>query len=63
MEAMRQAAIDKKEWITAGDENVRDTHIMNQGDGCIPLENSFSGTGESYPGEYNCRCVVIPCMG
>jgi len=63
MEAMRQAAIEEKEWITAGDEMVRDTHIMNQNDGCIPLENSFSGTGESSPGEYQCRCVVIPCMG
>lgn len=63
MEAMRQAAIDEKEWVTAGDERVRDTHIMNQNDGCIPMEHSFSGTGESYPGEYQCRCVVIPCMG
>ncbi len=63
MEAMRQADIDKKEWVSAGDEKVRETHIQNQGDGCIPLENSFSGTGESYPSEYQCRCVVIPCMG
>jgi len=65
MEAMRQADVKEKEWITAGDgcPPTRETHMQNQGDGCIPLENSFSGTGESYPGEFNCRCVVIPCMG
>ena len=63
MEAMRQAAIEQKEWVTAGDEKVRDTHVMNQLDGCIPMEHMFSGTGESSPSEFNCRCTVIPCMG
>jgi len=62
MESMRQASIQKKEWVTAADERVRQTHSMNEGDGCISLERAFSGTGESYPGEINCRCTVIPCL-
>ena len=62
MESMRLASIEKKEWTTAMDENVRDTHEMNGLQGCIGLYETFSGTGESYPGEPNCRCVVIPCM-
>jgi len=62
MESMRLASIEKKEWTTAMDENVRDTHEMNGMQGCIGLYETFSGTGESYPGEPNCRCVVIPCM-
>jgi len=62
MESMRQASIQKKEWITAMDDDVRKTHELNEGDGCISLERAFSGTGESYPGEINCRCTVIPCL-
>ena len=62
MEAMRQAAIEKKEWVTAGDEHVRIPHYDNEGDRCIGLNDTFSGTGEEYPTEPNCRCVVIPCM-
>lgn len=60
-EAMRQANVDKHIWITAADERVRDTHIQNEGDGCIPREQPFSGTGEVSPGEINCRCVELPC--
>jgi len=62
LESMRQANIEKKEWVTAGDELVRDSHIQNQDDGCIGRDGTFSGTGEQAPGEINCRCVVIPCM-
>jgi HK97 family phage portal protein len=62
MEAMRQAEIEKKEWVTAGDEKVRDEHVQNEADGCIGRNDTFSGTGESYPGEPNCRCVVTPCL-
>ena len=62
LESMRQADIEKKEWVTAGDVLVRDTHIQNQDDGCMGRDEIFSGTGEQYPGEINCRCVVIPCM-
>lgn len=62
IEAMRQADIEKKEWITAGDDKVRDTHVTNETAGCIAREEAFPGTGEMYPGEVNCRCEVIPCL-
>jgi len=61
-EAMRQANVDKHIWTTATDERVRDTHIANEGDGCIPREQPFSGTGEVSPSEINCRCVELPCI-
>lgn len=62
MESMRIANIEKKEWTTAMDEDVRLSHELNELQGCIGLYETFHGTGESYPGEPNCRCVVIPCM-
>lgn len=62
MASMQLAGIEKKEWITAMDEDVRETHEMNQSQGCVDFNSEFHGTGEQYPGEPNCRCVVIPCM-
>jgi len=64
MEAMRQANVEKKEWITAGDgvPPTRETHMQNEEEGCIGLNDTFSGTGEQYPSEPDCRCAVIPCM-
>ena len=63
LEAMRQANVEMDGWATAGDELVRDTHYANEGDGCIPREQPFSGTGEVSPSEPNCRCVLYPCKG
>jgi len=64
LESMRQANIEKKEWITAGDgvPPTRQSHMDNELDGCIGLNDTFSGTGEEYPSEPNCRCVIIPCI-
>lgn len=64
IESMRQAAVEKKEWVTAGDgvPPTRQTHMDNELDGCIGLNEIFEGTGEEYPSEPNCRCVVIPCL-
>jgi len=62
MAAMQQAHIEKKEWITAMDDDVRYTHELNQDQGCVDFHSEFHGTNEQYPGEVNCRCVVIPCM-
>lgn len=54
-----------KEWITAGDELVRESHVENQLQGEIPLTQNFSN-GQDYPGEpvgdpaesINCRCTL-----
>jgi len=69
-EAMRQAGIEHKQWITAGDEKVRKRHRLNATkdgdlDGetfCVGINDTFPGTEELYPGEPNCRCVIIPCL-
>ncbi len=62
MESMRLAGIERKEWVTAGDEDVRFEHDLNGDQGCIDFNSEFYGTNEQYPGEINCRCVVIPCL-
>jgi len=56
--------VELKSVITAGDTEVRDTHIQNANDGEIPINRAFSGTGEQYPGEseINCRCCLIPVI-
>ena len=61
-EAMRQANIERHEWIAAHGPDMRDTHEMNEMEGCIPREQAFGGTGEVSPGEPNCQCEEIPCL-
>jgi HK97 family phage portal protein len=62
-EAYNQSAIiTGKEWITAGDDKVRDEHQMNAG--VIVDANGVFPGGEHYPGEasINCRCVLAPAV-
>jgi HK97 family phage portal protein len=58
----QSSVITGKEWITAGDDNVRDDHEMNSGV-IVPKGAAFPD-GESYPGEHsvNCRCVLAPAL-
>lgn len=51
-----------KEWITAGDDRVRDEHVMNAGK--VVDTNETFPSGEHYPGEatINCRCVLAPAV-
>ncbi len=49
-----------KEWITAGDDRVRDEHAAMEGE-IVGLEENFSN-GLPYPQEYNCRCVLGPAF-
>jgi HK97 family phage portal protein len=58
----KEMEVSKKEWITAGDGNVRETHQINEKQGAIDIDEAFSGTGEQYPGEFNCRCDVLPVI-
>jgi SPP1 gp7 family putative phage head morphogenesis protein len=54
-----------KEWITAGDENVRDSHVMVDGE-TVHLDGVFAN-GLMYPNDpdgdasevINCRCAYI----
>ncbi len=58
----------QKEWLTAGDDRVRDDHFMVDGD-VVELDEPWDVGGEEldYPGDQvhgsaentiNCRCVV-----
>lgn len=60
LETYSKNGVEKKRWLATNDGRTRDTHLMNQDAGAIPLEGSFPGTGESYPGEseINCRCAL-----
>jgi SPP1 gp7 family putative phage head morphogenesis protein len=62
-EAYNQSAIiTGKEWLTAGDDRVRDEHVLNAG--VIVNSNGTFPSGEHYPGEatINCRCVLAPAI-
>lgn len=64
-EAYKQSSIvTGKEWVTAGDANVRDEHVANEAQGVVGKNEAFSN-GEEYPadGSINCRCVLIPALG
>ena len=63
--------IEWKEWLTAGDERVRDTHAAADRQR-VHVNEPFIVGGEAlqYPGDpagsaenvVNCRCVVIPVV-
>lgn len=64
-EAYRQSKfVTGKEWITAGDDRVRDEHVLNSGHIVDVNTNAAFPDGEHYPGEtsINCRCVLGPAI-
>ena len=55
-----QLGIEKYQWLTSGDERVRETHVNNSGL-IFDWANPPSETG--HPGEdIQCRCVPIPII-
>lgn len=58
----QSSVITGKEWINAGDDNVREEHVDNGGQ--IVAKDGVFSNGESYPGEQsvNCRCVLAPAL-
>ena len=63
-----EAGVNQKEWVTAGDEHVRETHRQLNGD-VIRLNQKFDN-GLEYPGDQtgdaaeviNCRCTISPVV-
>lgn len=64
-----EAGIEKKRWVTAGDELVRESHRSIDGETQFP-EDKFSN-GLNYPGDQeandasevvNCRCTISPVV-
>lgn len=67
-EAMRQAEIERKQWLATNDERVRDTHAKLDGE-VRDTDEPFS-SGAMYPGghgkpeeDIGCRCAVIAVFG
>ncbi|MBW1666724.1 MAG: phage portal protein [Deltaproteobacteria bacterium] len=59
--------VQRKSWITAHDENVRETHVAAEAQGPIGMAQVFTN-GLKYPGDpeggpeevINCRCTLVP---
>ena len=68
-EGMAEAGLATKEWLSARDEDVRDSHMAMDGQ-AVGLNDDFilpSGGRGPFPGQIdradesiNCRCTVIP---
>ena len=62
-----EAEIEKTQWVSAGDERVRETHQEEDGN-VAELGEVFPITGLEYPCQaggdeeevINCRCIVVP---
>jgi HK97 family phage portal protein len=63
LEVYKSNGVQKKEWLTAGDGNVRPEHMGNEGQGPIPVNRPFQN-GEMFPGQnsINCRCSISPVV-
>lgn len=69
LEAWNTAGVDEKEWLTVGDEAVRESHSRCESEGAIPMSALFSN-GCAFPGDpmgdaaetINCRCVLQPVV-
>lgn len=63
---MQDQDVEYIEWVTAGDDKVRDTHAAQEG--YIQIKGEPFPNGLLYPGDpngppeeiYNCRCDLIP---
>ena len=63
----QSGVVEGKSWLTAGDENVRESHVAAEAQGVIPIDERF-GNGLMFPGDpegavselVNCRCSLIP---
>ncbi len=58
LEGMRQADIKSKRWSTAGDDRVEPECEMNERDGAIDINASFSSGHFAPPVHPNCRCIL-----
>lgn len=59
----QSSVVTGKEWLSIGDDRVREEHVANEAQGPIPKNAAFSN-GEQYPAEHsvNCRCVLLPAV-
>lgn len=68
-EGMKQAGIDRHEWLSSRDPKVRDTHRAEDGQ-VTTIGEPFPNTKLLYPNDpagppgeiINCRCVAVPVL-
>ena len=60
LDTMKDMGIDGKEWVTVGDADVSDECMYNEGQGVIPVGNTFSGGTSAPPQHPDCRCALAP---
>lgn len=68
----QSGVVEAKEWLTAHDELVRDSHAEAEAQGPIPIGERFEvgedmlmfpGDPDGSPGEViNCRCTIVPVV-
>jgi hypothetical protein len=49
----------EKSWLTVGDDRVRPDHRANQGQGWIPLDDTFGSGDDRPPADPGCRCTLL----
>ncbi len=49
----------EKSWLTVGDNRVRDEHSANEGEGWIPIDQSFGSGDDRAPTDPGCRCSTL----
>lgn len=61
IEGWRQSGVvTTKRWLTAQDDKVDEECAMNEGDGPISLDATFSSGDSAPPTHPHCRCVLTP---
>lgn len=60
LETMKDMGITGKEWVTAGDDRVSAECNANEGQGVIPVDQSFTSGPMAPPQHPSCRCAVAP---
>lgn len=64
--AIQSEVIEGKEWLTQGDDKVRDSHAECENEGMVGIRDEF-GNGMQHPGDedgdadetINCRCTLL----
>ena len=66
-QAFRIEGIEYTEWLTAGDEKVRDSHVIAGNSGPVEIGGNFPAVNMRFPLDpkglpgdiINCRCVAV----
>jgi hypothetical protein len=60
-----RSGVKMKEWLTVGDQRVRDNHSDNEAEGKVKMDYVYPN-GQTHPGDgidsINCRCALQPSL-